>query len=208
MILEKFICGPVDTNAYLFGDDKLCAIDPAYDSKDLILAVLEKTGLTLDKILLTHSHWDHIADVKALQEATNAPVYVNKLDAIYLEKPGSDGLPSILPIQGVKTDCFLEDGATVTVGNLVFQIIHTPGHSPGGVCFYQKEQKLLFSGDTLFQGTIGNLGFPTSDPDAMWESLKKLEKLPLDTRVLPGHGPDTFLEDERWIGRAKEKFKY
>jgi glyoxylase-like metal-dependent hydrolase (beta-lactamase superfamily II) len=100
----------------------------------------------------------------------------------------------------------LEDGQVLAVGEFQIEVIHTPGHTPGGVCFYLKEQKILFSGDTLFQGTIGNLSFPTARPARMWDSLKRLAALPKETRVYPGHGDPTTIGKEQWIANAEDRF--
>jgi len=100
----------------------------------------------------------------------------------------------------------LKEGDRVSIGNQIFEVIETPGHTPGGVCFYNGNQHLLFSGDTLFKGTIGNLSFPTSRPHLMWTSLSKLAKLPAETRVFPGHGLETTIGQEKWLERAEELF--
>ncbi|MFN4173726.1 MAG: MBL fold metallo-hydrolase, partial [Parachlamydiaceae bacterium] len=85
-------------------------------------------------------------------------------------------------------------------------VIDLPGHTPGGVGFYDPKRGLLFSGDTLFQNTIGNLSFPTARPELMWKSLKKLAKLPPETIVMPGHGPSTTIAKERWLDKAEDYF--
>lgn len=199
MIVQVFSSGPFSTNAYLAACEETreaAIIDPAPDSFQKIDAFLIDHQLKPSKILLTHSHWDHIADVHAWKEKYNLPVYLHPLDAPNLEHPGADGLPCWLAIPSVKLDFPLEEGVMVQVGKLNFQVWHTPGHSPGSVCFYEPQQGLLFSGDTLFQGTIGNLSFPTSQPSLMWPSLLKLAQLPLKTRVLPGHGFETTIQAE------------
>lgn len=209
MILEKFPCGPLETNAILLGckaSGSAAVIDPSLGSAELILQELQEKGLKLEKILLTHSHWDHIADAHELKLKTGAKIYIHPLDAANLERPGADGIPLFFPIQGEVADSFLEEGKTIEVGSLRIEIIHSPGHSPGSVCFYLREQKLLVSGDTLFQGSIGNLHLPTAQPQNMWLSLKKLLALPPDTHVIPGHGADTTLGEESWLSRAEELF--
>lgn len=211
MILEKFVCGPFETNAYLLVCDEThaaCVIDPALGSLEKVKKALSKLPHKVEKILLTHTHWDHIADVFAMKEAFGCSVWTHPLDVPNLEKPGTDGLPSIVEIKPVKNDGLLEENQIYKVGNLEIKVIHTPGHSPGSVCLYLENYDVLFSGDTLFYGAIGNLSFPTSDPEKMWESLKKLEKLPPKTRVLPGHGPDTILENEKWLSRAEELYGF
>ena len=201
MILLKFPFGPLKTNAILFGcatTKRAAIIDPAPGSAETLLKEIERHKLTLDKILLTHSHWDHIADVLPLKKKTGAPVYIHPLDLKNLEHPGTDGIPLFFPILGTSPDHFLQDGDLLKVGELEIKVIHTPGHSPGGVCFYLAAQKILFSGDTLFCGSIGNLQLPTASSSKMWESLRKLASLPPDTRVVPGHGGDTTIGQESW----------
>lgn len=210
MIFQKFPSGPLDTNAILFGCSETrqaVVIDPAHESTAEILAEVKENQLTIQAILLTHSHWDHIADVAELKKATNAPVYVHPLDIGNLENPGSDGIPLFFPIHGTKPDFLLQEGRSIQVGNVSIQVIHSPGHSPGSVCFYVPKQSILFSGDTLFQGTIGTLNLPTAQPMKMWDSLRKLSLLPPETHVVPGHGADTTIEEESWLNRAEEIFK-
>jgi glyoxylase-like metal-dependent hydrolase (beta-lactamase superfamily II) len=209
MIIQKFPSGPFLTNAVLFAcaeTKKAAVVDPSPGSCPLIMKVADEGGLKIEMILLTHSHWDHIADVHPLKERTGALVFIHPLDAKNIKHPGSDGIPLSLPILGVDPDDFLEEGKVIQVGKLQVAVIHTPGHSPGSVCLYLREQKILFSGDTLFQGTIGNLHLPTSQPEKMWESLRKLAALPPETHVVPGHGSDTVLAKETWLSHAKEIF--
>jgi hydroxyacylglutathione hydrolase len=209
MILETFCTGPSDTNGYLLAcseTKRAVVIDVPFESVDLILKRVEKLGLSVEKILLTHSHWDHTAEVALLKEKTKAPVYIHEEDVGNLEEPGSDRLPLFFPVVGVKADGFLTEGQELHVGNLLMQVIHTPGHTPGGVCFYLPNEKTLISGDTLFRGTIGNLSFPTARPELMWVSLKKLAALPHETKVYPGHGTPTTIGAEQWIAHAKSRF--
>ncbi|HSW72731.1 MAG TPA: MBL fold metallo-hydrolase [Chlamydiales bacterium] len=211
MLLEKFPCGPIETNAYLIGCDQekvAAAIDPSFGSSELLISFCKKHSLRLESVFLTHSHWDHIADVPALIRELEKPplIWIHPLDAPNLEHPGSDGLPMLFEVEGAKPDRFFEDGQEIYLGKILIKIIHTPGHSPGGVVLYLPNEKILISGDTLFQGSMGNISFPTSNPEDMWESLKKLSKLPPETRVCPGHGPDTTIGKEGWIRNAKELF--
>lgn len=209
MLIQAFPSGPFSTNTYVAAcpsTKEAVIIDPAPDCFENVQQYLQTHGLKATKILLTHSHWDHIADVSPLKETLNIPVYVHALDAPNLEQPGSDGLPCWIHFPGVKPDHFLQEGDILPVGNLRFQVLHTPGHSPGSVAFYAAEEGVLFSGDTLFKGTIGNLAFPTSQPDFMWKSLDQLAKLPPSTQVYPGHGPSTQIGWESWLPDAKEKF--
>jgi len=209
MILEVFASGPADTNAYLLASSKTkqgVVIDVPPDSAEILLERIHELQINIAMILLTHSHWDHFADAFELKEKLNVPLYIHKEDAGNLEEPGSDRLPLYFPIKSVHPTGFLEDGQVLAVGEFQIEVIHTPGHTPGGVCFYLKEQKILFSGDTLFQGTIGNLSFPTARPARMWDSLKRLAALPKETRVYPGHGDPTSIGKEQWIANAKDRF--
>ncbi len=206
MLLKIFVCGPIQNNTILCACEKTklaCVIDPSFDSSNKILNYLEKHDLKLDKIFITHSHWDHIAEVKKLKDQTNAKICIHKLDAKNLEDPGSDGLREILAVEKIKPDHLLEDNEKISVGNLEFLVIHTPGHSPGCCCFYLEDEDLLFSGDTLFKGSYGRLDLPTAQPELMGLSLEKLSKLPKETKVIPGHGPDTTIEKEKWIAQAR-----
>ena len=197
MIVFKFPSGPLRTNAILIGDGSSGAvIDPAMGSTDKILKQAAKHNLNIEKILLTHSHWDHIVDVKRLKEETGALLYVHPLDAKNIEMPGTDGLPIVLPIEGAHPDRFLKEGEIIEVGSIKLEVICTPGHSPGSVCFYSRGENILFSGDTLFFRATGRLDLATGNPELFQESLEKLARLPPHTRVVPGHGPDTEIGQE------------
>lgn len=200
MIIYIFPCGPFKTNTILLGcpiTKKAAVFDPAFLSTTQVLDFAEKDQLKIEKILLTHSHWDHFADAFVLKQKTGAELYVHELDAPNLRQPGSDRLPIMIPIHPVQYDHLVQDGDEVSVGDISFRVIHTPGHSPGGVCYYSFENKLLIAGDTLFCGSYGNVQFPTSSPECMWKSLKKLGQLPEVTKVIPGHGPNTTIGTEK-----------
>ncbi len=208
-MITVFSSGPFATNAYIVScpETKEAAIvDPAPESAPRLLESIELNHLNVGKIILTHSHWDHFGDLAVIKEKTEAPVYIHPKDQQNLESPGSDGLPMFMPIQGAQADHLVEEGQTLSIGNLKFEVIHTPGHSPGGICLYSKEHKILISGDTLFKGSIGNLSFPTANAEDMWKSLEKLAKLPSETQVFPGHGESTTIGDESWLKNAKEHF--
>ena len=209
MFVYKFPFGPLETNAILIGcahTKAAVVIDPSLGSASALLEKAAERGLAIEKILLTHSHWDHIADAHPLKVKTGAPLYVHSLDAKNVEHPGSDGIPLYCPIHPAIPDHFLNEGDLIAIGRLTLEVIHSPGHSPGRVCFYLREQALLISGDTLFKGSIGTLHLPTAQPSLMWGSLEKLSRLPPDTRVIPGHGGDTSIGKENWLCRAQALF--
>ncbi len=203
MILECVAAGPLQTNAYLIGCEKEkvgCIIDPAPGSADKLCSLIEKHGLKIQAIYLTHSHLDHFADCALLKKKFNWPIFVHKDDAENLHKPGSDGIPNIWGVESVQEDGYLEEGQVLKVGSLEFKVIYTPGHSPGGLCFYFEKEKVLIAGDVLFKGSHGNVSFPSSDEDKMVQSLKRLMELPDDVRVFPGHFESTTIGEERsWI---------
>lgn len=209
MIIKAIPSGPFETNAYIISSEDshlALIIDPAPDSSHSIINYLTENNLKPEKIILTHSHWDHIADTADLKKHYQIPVLIHEEDAGNLEVPGSDGLPCWISIEGVKADGFLQDGDVLSVGNMNFSVIHTPGHTPGGICLYNAQDNVLISGDTLFKGSIGNISFPTARPKLMWESLKKLAKLPPNTVVYPGHGPKTTISSESWLPNAEKIF--
>lgn len=209
MILETFPCGPFGTNAYLIGCEntgKGIFIDPAPESAEKLLKAAKKHKLQIEAIYLTHSHWDHIADVAVLKEKLSLNIYIHPKDAENLKHPGSDHVPLFMKVKGAEPTHFLEEGQLHHIGDLNFIVIHTPGHCPGSVCFYFEKEKVLISGDTLFKGTIGTLSLPTGEEEKMWASLKKLALLPPSTKVYPGHGDSTTLKEEEWIKNAKQMF--
>ncbi len=206
MLIESHSFGPAETNTYLVAcseTKQAVIIDAPSGSIPWLLKHIKTASLSVQAILLTHSHWDHVADIAALKTQLQVPLYVHKEDAGNVKTPGSDGLPLFFHIDGIEPDGFLEEGQQIQIGNLHIEVIHTPGHSPGSVCFYLKTQKVLFSGDTLFRGTIGSLSLPTARPSLMCTSLRRLAELPQDTKVYPGHGEPTTIGAEQWIARAK-----
>ena len=177
MFIQDFPSGPFLTKAYVVAcleTSDAAVIDSSPKSFQKVQSCLSLQGFKVAKILLTHSHWDHIADVKVLKEWSHALVYVHLLDLPNLRHPGADGLNSPMEIEGVEPDILLENGMQIPIGKLTLEVIHTPGHSPGSVCFYEADEHILFSGDTLFKGAIGNVSFPTSQPTQMQASLNKL----------------------------------
>jgi len=179
-------------------------IDPG-DDPDLILGALEELDATVDVILLTHFHFDHIMAVPKLLRATGAPLAIHEADAALLANP-----PALFRFTGRDTprltaDRLLHDGDEVVVGEVALRVLHTPGHSPGGVSFYAASEGAVFCGDTLFAGGVGRADFAGSNADQLMRSIReRLFALPDDTVVYPGHGPSTTIGHERrtnpWVG--------
>ena len=192
MIVTRFILGPVEANCYLCAgsDGHAVIIDPGDDPARL-LDEIRKNGLTLDAILLTHGHFDHVGGAALLREFTGARVMITREDARCLTEP----MAALAPVELCTPDRLLEDGNTITVGEMTFTCLLTPGHSPGS-CVYLCEDR-IFSGDTLFAGTCGRWDLPGGDFPVLLKSLRRIARLQGWWRVLPGHGEETDLETER-----------
>jgi glyoxylase-like metal-dependent hydrolase (beta-lactamase superfamily II) len=207
--LTYFPCPPFATNTYLIWCSQtldLAIVDPGKYSFPKIEEVLQANPLNPKMILLTHSHWDHIAGLAEVKEQLNLPVYVHREDVQNVRSPGADLLPLMFEIKGVEPEHQIEDHEILHLGKEKLEVIHTPGHTPGGVCYYDAASHMLLSGDTLFHGTIGNLSFPSCEPERMWASLKRLAALPPDTKVYPGHGEPTTIGAEEWLKDAEKIF--
>ncbi|ERT56902.1 MBL fold metallo-hydrolase [Peptoniphilus sp. BV3C26] len=189
--------GNFATNTYIIYDENLDAviIDPAAEAKKII-STIEKNNLKPKFVLLTHGHPDHVGALYELKEKYNLKVYINEKDQEMLETNSTYFGPMLgLDIKDVKGDSYLKDGQELSLGNLKFKIIETPGHTKGGVCILI--ENILFSGDTLFLGSMGRTDFPGGNEEEIFSSLKKLMELPDETVVLPGHGPKTTIGYER-----------
>ena len=199
MIFISKTLGPLENNVYLVGDEKTkkaVVIDPA-DGIGQMIDVLKENELTLEAILLTHGHFDHVYGAAALKKwaGEGAKVYLHKKDAAALSD-GAKNLSAQFLGQSLTfppADVLLNDGDVLTFSGLTFQVIPCPGHSAGGVSYLL--ENLLFSGDTLFCESIGRYDFG-SYPDLIG-SVRKLLALPEDTKVYPGHGGPTTIGHER-----------
>lgn len=199
MKVEKLVVGSLWTNCYLIWDEKESVgvvIDPGGDA-ELIISEIRCAVWQPLFIFLTHGHADHIAAVSQLKEKfPDAKVVIHKLDAPML---GSDteslGILMGIHYESIHTDKVVENGNVISVSpNLSFQVLHTPGHTLGGVCFLVGN--ILFSGDTLFRNGIGRTDLPGGDFEEIEKSLRKLSKLPGNTLVYPGHVEETRIGDE------------
>lgn len=203
MIIETFVAGPVETNAYLVGDEttgEALLIDAPRECTAAVIERAAALGLTIRQIVDTHGHWDHIADNAALVAATGASLAVHTADADRLAQPQSTmRLPFVIPPS--QPDRLLQGGDTVTLGPHTFEVLHTPGHTPGSICLYAEEAGVLFSGDTLFDMGMGRTDLPGGDENQLYVSLRHLANLPPETRVYPGHGAATTIEDQHWLLR-------
>ncbi|NQU73198.1 MAG: MBL fold metallo-hydrolase [Candidatus Omnitrophica bacterium] len=194
-LLKKFVVGPLETNSYIFGDEgsrEVVLIDPGGESNK-INKFIKAANLKLKYVINTHGHGDHIGG----NSDFNVGVLVHKLDKDFLENPllnlsASFGAQVISP----KASRFLNDGDKIDIGNVYLEVIHTPGHTPGGICL--RYDNLIFSGDTLFFEGVGRTDIPNASWEALMDSLKnKLMQLPDACKVYPGHGSETTIGHER-----------
>ena len=199
MKVSVFPVGAYLTNCYIAYDENSNAVvvDPGMCPDELI-SFISENALDVSHIILTHAHADHICGAKQLQSLTNAKVCIHTLDA---PKLGS-AEKCLADICGyryspITADILLDDGDILSVGNMNFHIMHTPGHSEGSICLIEKNERVIFSGDTLFYTTIGRTDFKGGNHIDMEESLKELYYLDGDFAVYPGHERSTTLQRER-----------
>lgn len=199
--VKTFSVGALDTNAYVITDadtQHTAVIDPGNTSKELTNALAEIGKENIKYILLTHGHFDHIGAVQDYKEMFDAKVVVSKLDEPFLTDNNLNlSAQFIRGLEPVKADIILDDEDTVSLGNTVIRFIHTPGHTCGSGCFVCEEDKMIFSGDTLFYHSVGRTDFPTGNPTTLINSLGKLNRLQGDYKVFPGHDRSTTLYDEK-----------
>jgi hydroxyacylglutathione hydrolase len=202
MIREIFPVGALQCNCTLLGDEatrEAMVIDPG-DNIPYILSRLEKHGLTLKQIVVTHAHIDHVGGAVRLKKATGAPILLNQNDLPLLQTMevqarwvGAQTTPEVAP-----PDVSAEDGMVVGIAGHTAQVLHTPGHTQGSICLYFQPEKLLLAGDTLFAGSIGRTDLPGGNGRQILHSIHdRLLVLPEETRVIPGHGRETTIGAEQ-----------
>lgn len=203
MKIARLVTGAFAENCYVALDEagSAAVVDPGADAPS-VLAALRAAGATLRAVLLTHGHLDHLSALPALLAAApGAPVRLAAADAAWCFTRAND-IPPYEPVLAPPASLApVADGEEIAVGALRLRVLATPGHSPGGVCFFAEADgprpPVLFSGDTLFRASIGRTDFPGSSWDDMKVSLLRLAALPPETRVLPGHGEPTTIAAER-----------
>ncbi len=201
MILKSITVGPFQENCYVVGDEATgvgALIDPGDEAARISLQV-EQTKLQISSIILTHAHIDHVGAVVTLVEEYGCPVWIHREAEPMLKQ-----LPTQAMMMGMKfgkvpaVDGYIQDGEVVEVGGLRLESLYTPGHAPGHLAFYVRDEGLVISGDALFAGSVGRVDLPGGSMEVLMHSIEeKLLPLPDDTLVYPGHGPETTIGRER-----------
>ena len=189
MFVKKMQLGSLGTNCYIVGCErtkKALVIDPA-DEGERILEMIKNQGFTLEKIINTHGHWDHIGANAYIKAATGAEICIHEADELYLEDEKLNGKAWLTGVgDTIGADRLLKDGDQITVGSLELNVLHTPGHTPGCVCYHIEDD--LFSGDTLFKSSVGRTDLPGGDGVSLIKNIReKLYVLSGKTVIYPGH---------------------
>ncbi|MCB0191555.1 MAG: MBL fold metallo-hydrolase [Anaerolineae bacterium] len=200
MIVKQLPLGPIQTNCYIAGCEETkegVIIDPSAES-ERIMAEVEKSGLTIKYILLTHAHFDHMMANAGVVAATGAPLALHPLDLPLLRNNGGAAFFGVQVPPSPEPDMELAEGDTITFGTHTLEVLFTPGHTAGHVSFYEAETNVIFDGDVLFANGIGRTDLPGGDYATLMNTInEKLMVLPDETAVCSGHGPVTSIGRER-----------
>lgn len=200
LTIQTFCLGQWQTNCYVLSVGRSCwIVDAGFEPGEMLNAIKQR-GLTLEQVVLTHAHLDHIGGLYQVRRAyPNVPILIHVDEQEFLTDTRLNlSAAFVEPVVAPEATRLLTGGETLELGGVRFEVRHTPGHSPGGITLYQPDHGVALVGDTLFAGSIGRFDFPTSDGDRLMQSIhEQLLSLPDDTRVLPGHGPETTIGHER-----------
>jgi hydroxyacylglutathione hydrolase len=201
MVVEMLTVSPFQENCYVIGDEESgigALVDPGDEATRIALTV-ERTGLEIARIIVTHAHIDHVGAVASLVEEYGCPVLMHEEAEAMLKLAPQQAMMMGLRFGKVPTvDRHVGDDEVLEVGSLRLRSLYTPGHSPGHLAFYAEEQGIVFSGDTLFAGSVGRVDLPGGSMEVLMQSIsERLLTLPDETRVLSGHGPETTIGQER-----------
>jgi len=198
MIIRKIIVGPLENNCFIIADEKTreCLVTDPGDEPDRILDAINENNFQLKYIICTHAHFDHVAAVPDIKKETEAEIVIHRDDLdIYMNTKDQAAAWGFEMETLPKPDLFVSDGDIIKIGDMKFDVLHTPGHSQGGICLYG--EGVVITGDTLFAGSVGRTDLYGGDIGKLKKSFKRLLSLPDDIKVLPGHGPETTIGKER-----------
>jgi hydroxyacylglutathione hydrolase len=202
LIIETLPVGMIQTNCYIAGCEETkegAIIDPG-GHPERILAEVERHGLAIKAVLNTHAHFDHTDANGAIVQSTGAPLALHPLDQPLLKASGGAAMFGLQADPSPPPDLDLHDGDELEIGTLRFRVLHTPGHTPGHVCFYEAEQGVLFDGDVLFYRGIGRTDLLGGNRQQLLDSIQQvLFALPDQTVVYSGHGPATTIGEEKQL---------
>lgn len=200
MKIERFAIGSMGTNCYFIKNEEtkeLILVDPAICPKELVEYV-KKNGYTPRAILLTHGHFDHVMGIDGWVQEYDIPVYLQEEEKEVLARPEWNLSSAFGPSYHYQAVCTLKDGEQINLAGYEIKVLHTPGHTQGGCCYYIPAESVVISGDTLFYRSVGRSDFPTGDTLTLMRSIQeKLFTLPEDVIVYPGHGDATCIGDEK-----------
>jgi hydroxyacylglutathione hydrolase len=200
VIIHTIPVGITQTNCYIVGCEETqegVVIDPGEHPKRILKAI-EDSGLAIRYVLNTHCHFDHVGANAEIVTATGAPLALHPAELPILQARGGAALFGVMARESPLPDVELEPGQVLEVGTLRFQVLYTPGHSPGGVTFYLEQEGVAFDGDVLFAGGVGRTDLPGGDWDTLMHSIHQvLFALPDETVLYPGHGPKTTVGREK-----------
>lgn len=200
MKIEKFVLGSFGTNCYLIINEEtkeLVVVDPA-TCPDYVLGHVKTEGYRPVGIFITHGHFDHVMGIEKWVKEYDIPVYLHEEEQKILADPAFNLSSMFGPSYAYKETTTLSDGENLSLAGFTWKVIHTPGHTLGGCCYYCEEESVLISGDTLFYQSVGRSDFPTGSMSTLVRSIReKLFCLPDDTMVYPGHGQYTCIADEK-----------
>lgn len=198
MIIKKFVVGPLENNCFIVADErsKECFIVDPGDEPDRILDFVHENDFRIKYIICTHAHFDHIGAVSDIKKATGAKIVIHADDLEIYGRTREQGLLWGFELnEQPRPDMFVSEGDRIEIGELRFEIFHTPGHSPGGICIYG--EGIVITGDTLFAGSVGRTDFYGGDMEKLRQSFRRLMSLSDEVKVLPGHGAETTIGQEK-----------